>query len=244
MAYGTINPVEAREIFLRSALVEGQWRTRHHVLRGPTPQLRAEAEELEERTRRRDLVVDDETIFAFYDARIPAGITSAAHFDAWWKQARPDDPDLLTLTLVRPDGDRRRAPIPTDFPVSLAGRTVGELALDYVFDPGPTRRRGDACRCRWPCSTSSIRRRSAGRSPGCGTELATELIRSLPKAVRRNLVPAPEYADRALGWLAEHPPDPAEPLPVALGRALRALTGELVERSATGTWRRCRTTCG
>jgi ATP-dependent helicase HrpA len=65
--------------------------------------------------------------------------------------------------------------------------------------------------------------------PGLRTELATELVRSLPKSLRRNLVPAAEYAERALDWLAGHPPDPGEPLPVALGRALRALTGELVE---------------
>ena len=96
VAYGSIDPDEARAIFIRSALVEGRWRTHHRFFRA-NAELRAEVEALEERTRRRDLAVDDETIMAFYDARIPAGVTSAAHFDTWWKQARREHPDLLTL---------------------------------------------------------------------------------------------------------------------------------------------------
>ena len=93
------NPVEAREIFLRSALVEGQWRTRHHFFED-NQQLRAEAAELEERTRRRDLVVDDQVIYDFYDARVPADVTSG-------RALRPlvaadpaaSEPDLLTMTM-------------------------------------------------------------------------------------------------------------------------------------------------
>ena len=91
VGYGTINPVEAREIFLRSALVEGQWRTRHHFF-AANQALRAEVEALEERTRRRDLLVDDETSSPSTTPGCPAGIVSAAHFDAWWKQARPQTP--------------------------------------------------------------------------------------------------------------------------------------------------------
>ena len=93
-----MNSVESREIFLRSALVEGQWRTRHHFFED-NQQLRAEAAELEERTRRRDLVVDDQVIYDFYDARVPADITSGAHFDRWWRLTRPERPDLLTMTM-------------------------------------------------------------------------------------------------------------------------------------------------
>ena len=99
VGYGRINPAEARDIFIRSALVEGQWRTRHHFF-ADNQALRAEAEALEERTRRRDLVVDDETILDFYDARVPGDITSVAHFDAWWKKARQQTPELLTMTLA------------------------------------------------------------------------------------------------------------------------------------------------
>ena len=225
VAYGSVDPGEARAIFLRSALVEGRWRTSHTFFRA-NAELRAEAERLEERTRRRDLVVDDETIFAFYDARIPAGVTSAAHFDTWWKQARREDPDLLTLRWSDLTADER-GPDPADFPSAwpIDGR---ELALNYVFEPG---RPDDGVTVQLPLAL--LNQLDPGpftwQVPGLRTELATELVRSLPKALRRHLVPAAEYAERALDWLAGHPPDPAESLPVALGRALRGLTGELVE---------------
>ena len=107
VGYGRINPAEAREIFIRSALVEGQWRTRHHFF-AANQALRAEVEALEERTRRRDLLVDDETVLAFYAARVPDGIISAAHFDAWWKRARPADPGPAHHDLGRPDHRRVR----------------------------------------------------------------------------------------------------------------------------------------
>ena len=97
VSYGSVDRAEARAIFIRAALVEGQWTTRHHFYRD-NQALRAEVEALEERTRRRDLMADDEAVLAFYDARLPADITSTAHFDAWWKKARHQTPDLLTLT--------------------------------------------------------------------------------------------------------------------------------------------------
>ena len=229
VGYGKINPAEARAIFLRSALVEGLWRTRHHFF-ADNQALRAEAEALEERARRRDLVVDDETILAFYDARVPGDITSVAHFDAWWKKARHQTPDLLTMTLAdlttgAADDDPDRV-----FPSTW---TIGDSALpvDYVFDPASDR---DGVIVQVPVSMLSQVDPGpfSWQVPGLRVELATELIRSLPKAVRRNLVPAPEYANRALGWLAQHPGDSSEPLPAALSRALRSLTGELIEPTA------------
>jgi ATP-dependent helicase HrpA len=229
VGYGKINPAEARAIFLRSALVEGLWRTRHHFF-ADNQALRAEAEALEERARRRDLVVDDETILAFYDARIPGDITSAAHFDAWWKKARQQSPDLLTMTLsdlttVATDDDPDHA-FPSTWPVGDSA-----LPVEYVFDPTSDR---DGVIVQVPVSMLSQIDPGpfSWQVPGLRAELATELIRSLPKAVRRNLVPAPEYANRALGWLAQHPGDPSEPLPAALSRALRSLTGELLEPAA------------
>ena len=230
VGYGKINPAEARAIFLRSALVEGLWRTRHHFF-ADNQALRAEAEALEERARRRDLVVDDETILAFYDARVPGDITSVAHFDAWWKKARHQTPDLLTMTLAdlttgAADDDPDQA-----LPVHLDDRRLG-AAGRLRLRPGQRSRRGDRAGAGLHAQPARPRARSAGRFPGLRVELATELIRSLPKAVRRNLVPAPEYANRALGWLAQHPGDASEPLPAALGRALRSLTGELIEPAA------------
>src|SRR3712207_3859548 len=122
VSYGRINPAEAREIFLRSALVEGQWHTRHAFFRANT-ELRAEIEALEERTRRRDLLVDDETVYRFYDARVPEGITSVAHFDAWWKRVRQQTPDLLNLTwadLTTGEGEGTAAD-PSAFPDTWRG---------------------------------------------------------------------------------------------------------------------------
>ncbi len=96
VAYGGIDPELSRDLFLRNALVEGDFETRHAFFHR-NRELLAEAEELEHRARRRDIVVDDEVLFAFYDARVPADVVSGRHFDAWWKQARREDPDLLTF---------------------------------------------------------------------------------------------------------------------------------------------------
>ena len=96
VSYGRIDPAAARELFIRHALVEGDWQTSHRFF-AENRRLLAEAEELEHRVRRRGLVIGEDELFAFYDARIPAEVVSAQHFDTWWKQARRADPDLLTF---------------------------------------------------------------------------------------------------------------------------------------------------
>ena len=229
VGYGKINPVEAREIFLRSALVEGLWRTRHPFF-SQNQATRAEAEELQERTRRRDLVVDDQVLFDFYDARIPADVTSGGHFDSWWKKTRIEQPDLLTLTMDDLLVPERAGPDLDAFPdVWRAG--PHSLPLTYRFEPGASR---DGVSVTVPLAvlTQVDPAPFSWQVPGLRTELATELIRSLPKAVRRNFVPAPEFAVRALAWLRDQPGPETESLPQALARALRALTGELVDDGA------------
>ena len=233
VGYGRINPAEARAIFIRSALVEGQWRTRHHFYRD-NETLRREAESLEERTRRRDLLVDDDTIFAFYDARLPAEVTSVNHFDAWWKKTRQLTPDLLQMSMA--DLTTGEGVVDAEaFPEVWA---VGDLQLpiDYVFEPGDP---SDGVTVTVPVSLLNQLRPEpfSWQVEGLRTELATELLRTLPKAVRRQLVPAPDYAVRALAWLDQDPaggPERGESLPQALGRALRSLTGEMV---APEDWR-------
>ena len=149
VGYGKINPAEAREIFLRSALVEGQWRTRHPFF-AANQALRAEVEALEERTRRRDLLVDDETVLAFYDARVPGrhhlGGPLRRLVEAGPARApRPADDDL-----GRPDHRVVRGGPGPCFPDTW--RAAGhDLPLDYVFDPAAAGRRGDACGCRCRC---------------------------------------------------------------------------------------------
>ena len=224
VSYGSVDRAEARAIFIRAALVEGQWTTRHHFYRD-NQALRAEVEALEERTRRRDLMADDEVVLAFYDARLPAHITSTAHFDAWWKTARHQTPDLLTMTWADLTVSAAE-PDPADYPQTWTANGQ-QLDLDYVFDPGGL---DDGVTVQVPLSVLNQLdpRPFSWQVAGLRAELATELIRALPKATRRNFVPAPEFARRALDWLDQHPDEATGTLPSALGRALRALTGTLV----------------
>nr|WP_328823879.1 ATP-dependent RNA helicase HrpA [Microlunatus kandeliicorticis] len=241
VGYGTIDPVVSREIFLRSALVEGDWRTRHHFF-ARNQALRAEIEGLEERVRRRDVLVDDQVIYDFYDARVPVGIVSAAHFDRWWRDERRTHPDLLDLSeddLVAADGTAVRA---ADFPDRWTvgtGAAAVDLEVRYVFAPG-TEEDGVSLEVPLPVLGRLDPDVFGWQVPGFRSELATELIRGLPKQLRTAFVPAPEYARRALARIRSEAPDPfgrtagAGSFPAALGRALRAETGVAVPEDA---WR-------
>ena len=224
VGYGKINPAEAREIFLRSALVEGQWRTRHPFFAHNT-RVRAEAESMEERTRRRDLVVDDQAIFSFYDARVPKDVVSAAHFDSWWRQAPEPERDRLAMTLddlltTVDEVDDRSFPTRWD----VAGHS---LKIGYLFEPGHAR---DGVCVIIPVEVVNQIPDApfTWQVPGLRAELATELIRSLPKDQRKRYSPAPDTARRALEWLHDHPGSAAESLPEALARALHMLTGDMI----------------
>ncbi len=228
VSYARIDPVVAREVFIQSALVEGDWRTRHHFW--PRNQAtRAEAEQLADRNRRRDLLVDDASIAAFYDARIPAEVVSVAHFDRWWRDARRTDETLLDLTiadLVQPDADLDVAAYPDHW--VAAGE---QLDVDYAFDPGSGH---DGVTVTIPLATLTRLDPAAftWQVPGLRAEVAAELVRGLPKALRTQLVPAPDTARRALAWLEDHPGPASEPLWTALGRGILALTGVQVPPEA------------
>ena len=229
VSYQRIDPVAAREIFVQSALVEGQWRTRHHFF-ARNERVRAEASELEERTRRRDIVVDDRTIFAFYDARVPADVTSVAHFDRWWRDQRRTDELFLDLSL---DDLVEGADVDADaFPDTW---TVGpaDLPVSYAFDPGS---HADGVTVEVDVSVLNQVDDAplSWQVPGLRHELATELVRSLPKALRTRFVPAPDWARRALGWLDERPDLADRRFPDALAAALVALTGQPLDPGAFG----------
>jgi ATP-dependent helicase HrpA len=215
--YAQIEPQLARELFIRHALVEGDWQTRHHFFRDNT-RLREELAELEERARRRDLLVGDDDIYALYDARVPADVVSARHFDAWWKKQRHQTPGLLTLhrdDLLRKDATG-------DQPDTWQ---AGDLALPltYRFEPGAL---DDGVTVHVPVEVLA---RLGGdefawQIPAFREELITALIRSLPKELRRNFVPTPDTARAVLTSL-----DPGqEPLLESLQRELRRRTGILV----------------
>ena len=203
-----IDAVLARELFIRHALVEGDWQTRHHFFRD-NAKLIEEAASLEERARRRGLVVGEDALFAFYDARVPADAVSARHFDTWWKQARARTPDLLTLKLedllssAANELDVGAYPeVWTSASPGFSGDGQGAgLALSYAFEPGSE---SDGVTIDIPLKTLNQARPEefSWQVPGLRRELVTELIRSLPKNVRRELVPAPDVAREVLADLA------------------------------------------
>lgn len=237
--YSRIDPDETRRIFIQSALVEGRWRTRHHFVQRNAG-VREQASELEERTRRRDLVVDDATIFAFYDARVPGDVVSQRHFDTWWRTKRLEDDAYLDLSLedlvATDDTDISAAGFPDWWKVGSH-----ELEITYVFDPGSQH---DGVTIEIPLVVLNQLPSAAftWHVPGYREDLATELIRSLPKSVRTSFVPAPNHAAAALGWLSQRPDVASAPegdtapdtisFPDALAVALRALTGT----DPTGQW--------
>jgi ATP-dependent helicase HrpA len=191
VGYAEKDPAEARRLFIRGALVDGEYDTQapfaahnHRLVR--------EIRELEHKSRRPDVLVDDELIFAFYDALIPPDVVTAADFEQWRREIEKEKPTLLFLSrdeLMRHEA----AGVTTDlFPKSCAMRGVA-MALTYHFEPGSPRdgvtltvplfalNQVDATRCEWLV-------------PGMLKEKAQSLLKSLPQRIRRHCVPLPEYA--------------------------------------------------
>ncbi|MEC5184012.1 ATP-dependent helicase HrpA [Cryobacterium sp. MP_3.1] len=206
--FSRVDPAYARELFIRHALVDGEWdldRVDQRVTafdRANTA-LRKELAELEERTRRRDILFDDEAVFEFYHRRIPADVHSTRTFETWWRVARAETPDLLTMTaeaLVPEDAPEIDESL---FPPAWQQRDQ-RFALSYRFEPGEE---DDGVTVQVPLALLA-RVSPTGfdwQVPGLRADLVTSLIKSLPKAIRRNVVPA---ADWAVRLLAELPPAP------------------------------------
>jgi ATP-dependent helicase HrpA len=229
VAYGGIDPEVSRDLFIRHALVQGEWRT-HHAFFATNRKLIDEVEELEHRLRRRDILVDDETLFDFYDERVPADVVSARHFDSWWKTARRSQPDLLDFEramLLREDAS---SVSDDDFPDHWV---VGDLALplSYQFEPG-TAADGVTVHIPLPVLNRVSTQGFDWQVPGLRLELVTALLRSLPKALRRSFVPAPDHARALVDSSGRLDGAPAEPLTAAVARGLRARTGVVVPPEA------------
>ncbi|WP_404815271.1 ATP-dependent RNA helicase HrpA [Streptomyces thermolineatus] len=216
--YGRIDPEVSRELFIRHALVEGDWRT-HHKFFHENRRLLGEVEELEHRARRRDILVDDETLFDFYDERIPEHVVSGAHFDSWWKKARHDSPDLLSFEKSMLINEKAGGVAAADYP-DFWVQGPHRLRLTYQFEPGAD---ADGVTVHVPLAILNqvVPDGFDWQIPGLREQLVTELIRSLPKPVRRNFVPAPNYAKAFLQRV--EPGD--EPLTAALGRELQRMAG-------------------
>src|SRR5579875_905100 len=234
--FARIDPATSRELFIRHALVEGDWETRHHFFRD-NAKLLAEAAELEQRARRRGLVAGDDALFAFYDARIPADVVSARHFDAWWKKARHATPGLLTLTpadLLSEDAEGLDSGAYPEVWTSASPGAAGRgqpitLPLSYAFEPGGE---ADGVTIDIPLNTLNQARPEefSWQVPGLRQELVTGLIRSLPKALRRELVPAPDVAREVLAGLGGAVP--AADIRDVLSRELLRLRGVRVPPDA------------
>jgi ATP-dependent helicase HrpA len=193
--YGPADPVESRKIFIRQALVEGDYETRAPFFAHNRGLVR-EIERLEHKSRRPDVLVDDELIYAFYDSLVPEGIHSGADFDRWRRDAEAKNPKLLFLR--REDLMRHEAAGITtaQFPhqLEMAGQS---FALDYHHEPGSPRdgvtltvpllalNQVDAMRCDWLV-------------PGLAREKITRLAKSLPQKLRQAFGALPEFVDAFL----------------------------------------------
>jgi ATP-dependent helicase HrpA len=223
--YSQIDPVLSRELFIRNALVEGEWQTRHAFFKANL-KLREEVEELEHKSRRRDILVDDETLFAFYDMRIPQDVVSARHFDSWWKLTSREQPELLNFAkeMLIKEGASNVSKL--DYPNVWQQGNL-KLRLSYQFEPG-TEADGVTVHVPLPLLNQVEENGFEWQIPGVRRELIIALIKSLPKPVRRNLVPAPNYADAFLGRVT-----PMElPLLESLEREFRRMTGITIDREA------------
>ena len=221
LALARVDPALARRMFVEGALVAGDWTTRHRFA-ADNRRLLDQVRELEDRTRRRDLLVTDEALGAFFDARIGPDVTSARAFDRWWSRARQDAPDLLTFTL---DDLLDPAAGPVDGEAFPTTWRQGERSFDvtYTFGPGAD---DDGVTVHVPLAALN-EVRPAGfdwQVPGHRLDLVTALVRSLPKGVRRRLVPAPDRAREALAGIG--PGD--GPLLEVLARRLAGMSGERV----------------
>ncbi|WPL18825.1 ATP-dependent RNA helicase HrpB [Thiorhodovibrio winogradskyi] len=227
--YGPINPAEAREIFLRFALTEGDFDTRAPFWRH-NAELIESVRHLEAKSRRRDILVDEEAIYAFYDQRVPSGIYSKPQFERWLRQALKKQPKMLHMSLtdvMRPDYNREAAGITAEaFPDALrVGAT--ELPLDYHFDPGH-QADGVTLVLPLPLINQIAPERLEWLVPGLLEERITALLRGLPKPIRKALVPVPETAAKLVARLS-----PSErPLIQALSEEVRALTGQVIPEDA------------
>lgn len=197
VAFGKQDPARARELFIRGALVEGEFDTKLPFF-AHNRKLLADIEQLEHKSRRQDVLVDDELIFGFYDQAIPEGIYSGASFERWYrdevKKSGESEDKLRLLYLSRDDLMRHEAAgVTTElFPKRMTMSGVA-MALTYHFEPGSPRdgvtlavplyalNQVDARRCEWLV-------------PGMLKEKAQLLLKSLPQKLRRHCVPLPEYA--------------------------------------------------
>jgi ATP-dependent helicase HrpA len=219
MQYSRINIPICRDLFIRHALVQGEWDAKQQFERA-NQQLLKQLEALADRARKPQFAPDDEDVYRFFNARIPEDVFSTRTFEGWWRKAKNETPNLLTMTrddLLPPEV---QAPSDADNPKfwKLGER---ELKLRYRYEPGVP---DDGVTVDVPIEI--LESLSADDFdwlvPGMRVELIAESIRGLPKNLRRNVVPAVDWANKVLATLPEHPD---EPFIATLAKTLRTLSG-------------------
>ncbi|MGR6981789.1 ATP-dependent RNA helicase HrpA [Testudinibacter sp. P27/CKL/0425] len=220
--YGRIDPQESREIFIQAALVEGNWNTKHKFFYQNLKLIR-EIEELEHKSRRRDILIDERQLFEFYDQRVGQEVVSQKHFDSWWKTAQAKNPELLNFEKSFLTNDDAQKVSHLDFPNFWQQGNL-KLKLSYQFEPGSE---ADGVTVHIPLSLlNQVEPQGFDwQIPGLRRELVIALIKSLPKAMRRNFVPAPNYAEAFLGRAEPL----VKPLLESLQYELRRMTGVTVD---------------
>ncbi|MFJ4346702.1 ATP-dependent RNA helicase HrpA [Pseudomonas sp. NPDC089401] len=223
--FGPIDPVTSRELFIREGLVGGEIQSRAKCL-AANKRLLETLDELEAKARRRDILADEETLYAFYEARLPAEIHQTATFDAWYRMTSQKDPNLLIMreedVLAREASEVTAA----QYPDSLQ---VGELRLPltYHFEPGHPRD-GVTVRVPAPLLPSLPGERLEWLVPGLLEAKCVALVRNLPKALRKNFVPVPDFVKASLARMTFG----QGALPQALGQELLRMTGARVADEA------------
>ena len=220
--YSKIDPILSRSLFIRHALVEGDWQTNHSFYK-QNQKLINEVEDLEHKSRRQDILIDDNDLYNFYDERIDKSVISAKHFDTWWKTKQKIDPEFLNVEknmLIKPSAQPVKV---NDYPDFWYQDNL-KLPLSYQFDLGNTR---DGVTITIPLNILNQIKNSGfdWQVPGFRYDLIISLIKSLPKSLRKSLVPAPNYAEAFLSRVNST----ASPLLETLQNEFRKMTGIRIE---------------
>ena len=222
--YHRVDMEAARTMFIRHALIGNEWNA-HHTFLKHNAQLLEEASAIEEKVRRRGLVVDEDALFDFYDARIPDNIGTGRHFDAWWKKKRHHEPDFLDFDPAKLIDDIGADSSEAAFPDKWRQGSIN-YDLQYKFEPGDPLD-GVTVLIPVPLLAGLEDTDFDWLVPGVREELVTELIRSLPKALRKTVVPAPEFAARAMDKLVPF----ESPMAEQLAEILRSFGGHGINAS-------------
>ena len=222
--YSKIDPILSRSLFIRHALVEGDWQTNHSFYK-QNQKLINEVEDLEHKSRRQDILIDDDDLYNFYDERIDKSVISAKHFDTWWKTKQKIDPEFLNVEknmLIKKSAQPVKV---NDYPDFWYQDNL-KLPLSYQFDLGNAR---DGVTITIPLNILNQIKNSGfdWQVPGFRYDLIISLIKSLPKSLRKSLVPAPNYAEAFLNRANST----ASPLLETLQNEFRKMTGTRIEPS-------------